>query len=96
MVTVLPDKMEFGELKRSVIIVPCVSFFEDIYSIERNFDFRGFFQYWEWDHRFFDRIDRFCDRKIDSIMKKIVLLPSIFFKDQRNRFAHSQSFSKMR
>ena len=43
MVTVLPDKMEFGELKRSVIIVPCVSFFEDIYSIERNFDFRGFF-----------------------------------------------------
>ena len=25
---------------------------------------------WEFVHRFFDRIDSFCDRKIDSIVKK--------------------------
>ena len=37
----------------------------------------------------------FCDRKIDSIMKKIELLTLIFFEDQRDWFAHSQSFSKI-
>ena len=30
----------------------------------------------------------FCDRKIDSIVKKIKSLTSIFIKDRRDRLAH--------
>ena len=57
--------------------------------------------YWErwfqeFDHWFFDQIARFCDRKIDSIMKKIESRPSIFFKDRRDWFVHDLSFSFQR
>ena len=34
----------------------------------------------------------FCDQKIDSILKKIESIPSIFFKDRRDRFDNGQFF----
>ena len=37
----------------------------------------------------------FCDRVIDSIVKKNKLLLSIFFKDWPDRLAHGQSFLKI-
>ena len=52
-------------------------------------------QDWEFNHRFFDRISRFCDRKIDSIVKMIESLPSIICKDPQDQFDHGWSFSKI-
>ena len=37
----------------------------------------------------------FCDRKINLIVIKIESIPSIYFKDQRDQFAHSQYFLKI-
>ena len=41
---------------------------------------------------FVERIDRFCEQKIDSILKNI---ESICFKDRRDRVDHVQSFLKI-
>ena len=51
----------------------------------------SFRQGWKFDHRFFARIDNFCDRKIDSILNNI---ESIFFKGRRERIDPVQSFKK--
>ena len=70
-----------------------------IYNLEKLCTFCNItkIQGWEFNHRFFNQINRFLwmkDRKIHSIKKKIESLLLIFLKDQLDRFAHGRSFLK--
>ena len=66
-----------------------------------SLDIKGLIKGWEFDHRFFDQIDRFLvlkdqfDRDPGDLFKISTILnisQSIFYKDQWDRFDHGRSF----
>ena len=50
---------------------------------------------WEFDHRYFERIARFCERTSYSLVKKSKSLPPLLNKDRRNQFAHGRFFERI-